>query len=196
MPTHRPKPSARIDLGSGRKNHGRLDRRSSARWRSGWRSSKSGSSIRMPVPASNQPGGAVRAVSRASFRWHPRNGWSVRARRPSNRNPLSNPGEGAGGGAAAAEGSRPARRLRRRFSNRGQIDRRCRSGSPECRGRSDRVPAPPSRVSSKAKRVASSRVDGGGAVAGEAVVEGRKGRSQGPEVRLPQRRDLVETLAE
>jgi hypothetical protein len=195
MPTHRPKRSARIDRGSGRKNRGRLDRRSSARWRSGWPSSKSESSIRIPVPASSQPGVGVHVVWRASFRWRRRNGWSVRAR-PPNRNSRSNPGGVAGGGGAAAEVSRPARKPRRRRSNPGQIDRRRRSGRPERAARSGRVPAPPNRVTSPAHRGASSPAGDAAAVGAEAAVLGRRGSRRRPNARLPRRWDFEATPPE
>jgi hypothetical protein len=81
MPTHRPKPFALTGRASGRKSRALRDRRSSGRWRSGWRSSRSGSGIRTHTHASSPAGGAVHAGWLALS--PPHRGRSSRARTPS-----------------------------------------------------------------------------------------------------------------
>ena len=109
MPTRRPKPFARTGHASGRRSRALRDRRSSGRWRSGWRSSKSGSSIRTHTHASSRAGAAVPAGWPVSC--PPQCGWSSRARTQPQSVGVPNPPisnlAAAGGDEAGAACRRP-----------------------------------------------------------------------------------------
>jgi hypothetical protein len=116
MPTPRRKPFALTGRASGPKSRALLDRRSNGQWKSGWRSSRSGSSTRMPTRASNPADGAG-PVDWLESCLLPPPGQSSPGRRSSrtvggHNHPISSVAAVAGGGAGAD--FRPANpRLRR-----------------------------------------------------------------------------------